>query len=570
MHYKPVKDKNGELILKVRRGGQHLIHDPLLNKGTAFTGEERELFGLVGILPPQVVTIDKQISRLKENYDHKPDNIEKYIFLRALQDRNETLFYAFVREYITETLPIIYTPTVGEAVEKHGHIYRDARGLFISPENVDRMDEMATQLPSREIEVIVVTDSQGILGIGDQGVGGMAIPIGKLSLYTVAAGIHPASCLPICLDVGTDNQTLLADEYYLGHRRNRLTGDAYRNFIENFVEGVKRNFPDAILQWEDFSKQNAFTNMDSYMKVHRSFNDDIQGTGAVTLGGIITALKINGGKLGEQKFAIYGAGAAGIGIARQIKDALLHEGLPEDETRCAMFVVDSKGLIVSDRENLDEYKKEFAYPEERLVSWKRDNVYQFTLADVLKNGKVTVLIGVSAQKGSIDSNVVDIMLENCKRPVIFPLSNPTSKAEADPRWILEYTEGKAIVASGSPFSPVTVGGREFHIGQGNNAFIFPGVGLGAIASGAKEIGPSLFTAAAHALAGTVSEERMKSGSVYPPIEELFVVSLKVAAAVYREAVESGVGVGFVDGHENLDEKIGSLMWLPAYPRYIAK
>ena len=562
MHYKPVRDKKGRYVIKTRRGGQVLIHNPLLNKGTAFSGEERRVFGLEGLLPPYITSIEEQSERLRESFNHKPDNIEKYIFLRALQDRNETLFYHFLRSDIKVMLPIIYTPTVGDAVEKYGHIYRNARGLFITPENVDRMGEMADSLPSNEIEVIVVTDSQGILGIGDQGVGGMAISIGKLSIYTAAAGIHPSACLPICLDVGTDNKKLLEDKYYLGYRRKRLAGDEYHQFIEKFVKGVKKNFPDAILQWEDFSKQNAFTNMDRYASKVRSFNDDVQGTGAVTLGGIICALKIKNEKLRDQKFAIYGAGAAGIGIARQIKDSLLQEGLSADEASRRIYVVDSQGLLCDSREEVDDYKKEFACPEKELTAWKRDNLYSFTLADVVRNGKVTALIGVSAQKGSFDAGLVDLMLANSPEPVIFPLSNPTSKAEADPRWILEYTNGKAIVASGSPFPPVKVGGTEYQIGQGNNAFIFPGIGLGVLASRSKVVLPSFFTVAAHALADTVSPERLKSRTIYPPIENIFEVSLKVAVAVYQKALDEGVGKKIKGDPEHA---IRERMWLPEYP-----
>lgn len=562
----PYYNESGEYVQDVRRTGQDIIHNPLLNKGTAFTKEEREEFGIDGLLPPHVSTIEQQLSRLRENYDHKTDDIERYIFLRSLQDRNETLFYAFLRKYIHEMLPIIYTPTVGDAVKKYAHIYRFTRGLFISPENVDRLEELIQTIPSPDIKIIVATDSEGILGIGDQGVGGMAIPIGKLSIYTTAAGIHPSQTLPITLDVGTDNEERRNDPLYLGRKEKRMRGEAYDAFIAKFVEGVHRAFPEAILQWEDFSKQNAFTNMDKFREVHPSFNDDIEGTAAVTLGGILTALKIKEESMAEQKVCIYGAGAAGIGIARQMLDALVHDGLTVEDARRRIYIVDSQGMILSERENLDEYKKDFAHPREHIAFWELADPRKITLHEVVKNAKITVLIGVSAQKDSFNEALIRQMMKNNKRPIIFPLSNPTSKAEADPAWILQLTDGQAFVASGSPFEGVTIKGKRYEIGQGNNAFIFPGIGLGAIASRARVISPELFTTAAHALAEMVSAERLAVGSLYPDTEELFEVSMHVALAVYHRAIELGTGKAFHDD-KTPEEYIRSLMWIPRYPRY---
>ena len=568
MSYKPVLGKNGEYVLEVNKSGQEMIHNPLLNKGTSFTKRERDEFDLIGLLPPHVANLDEQLRRAKSQFDNKEDPIEKYIYLRGLQDRNEILFYALIRKHIPEMMPIIYTPTVGEAVEKHGHIFRNSRGLFISPDNIDRMEEMCHNLPSCDISIIVATDSQGILGLGDQGVGGMAIPIGKLSLYCVAAGIHPSECLPIALDVGTNNEELLNDPFYLGNKHKRLTGQKYADFIAAFVEGVKRNFPNAILQWEDFSKQNAFTNMDNYREALSSFNDDIQGTGAVTLGGILGAMKIKKEKLTDQRFAIYGAGAGGIGIARQIRGALVHEGLSIQEAADTIFVLDSQGLITDEREGLEEYKKGFEKSDAIVGGWLREHLHELSLKDVIQGAQATVLIGASTQAKAFTPEIVRMMMNNTPEPVIFPLSNPTSKSEADPREVLEQTGGAAIVASGSPFPPANVGGREYVIGQGNNAFIFPGVGLGAIASRAKVITDGLFAVAAKAMADAVPEKNLKDRCVFPPIEDIFEVSRRVAVAVYNQAISEGVGVAGNSGDP--EEVIRKAMWTPAYPKMVKK
>lgn len=564
--FKPRLGPHGEYTMEVDKYGQDIIHNPLLNKGTCFTLREQEDFGLTGLLPPHISTLGEQLTRTMESYHACSSNISKYIYLRSLQDRNETLFYAMLRQNIREMMPIVYTPTVGEAVEKHGHIYRNARGLFITPDNVFNMEEMAKHLPSKEVEVIVVTDSQAILGIGDQGVGGMAIPIGKLSLYTVAAGIHPSACLPICLDVGTDNRALLADPLYLGRRHWRLTGSEYAVFIENFVEQVKKHFPNAVLQWEDFAKQNAFTNMDKYRDTLPSFNDDVQGTGAVVLGGILGAMKIKRKTLQDHRYLIYGAGAAGGGIARQIRDGLKNASLSHEEACDHVFMVDSAGLVTAGREGLEEYKKEFAKPERITGAWKRENVYELSMAETIRNGKINVLIGVSGQTGTFNEQIVNLMMANDPEPLIFTLSNPTSKSETDPRKVLQQTNGRAIVASGSPFGSVMVNGREMEVGQGNNAFIFPGLGLGTLVAKARKITDGMLTAAAHALAACVTEERLAARIVYPPVQDIFEVSHKVAVAVYKRAVEDGVAQ--VAHGSDPEKVIRDLMWLPAYATYV--
>lgn len=569
MPIKPFKNSKGQYILMVDKRGQDITHNPLLNKGTAFSHEERIELNLEGHLPTHTSTLEEQILREKENFDAKRSGISHYIMLRALQDRNEVLFYALLRKYLKEMLPIIYTPTISEAVRMHGHIYRNARGLFISPENVDRMDAMVESLPTCEIEIIVVTDSGAILGIGDQGVGGMSIPIGKLSIYTVGGGFHPSVCLPICLDVGTNNQTLLDDPLYLGIKRKRLGGKEYDDFIFDFVEGIKRNFPDAVLQWEDFSTRNAFTNMGRFRKALPSFNDDIQGTGAVALGGILGSMRIKKERLSNQKFAVFGAGSAGIGIARQIRAGLLEEGLTPQEVSERIFALDSRGLITEGRSTLEEFKKDFATPKRVIENWKVKNPGTVTLEDVIQNSKTTVLIGTSAQPGAFNDTVIDLMLRNTAEPVIFPLSNPNSKSEVNPGYVLEKTKGMAIVASGSPFPPVLFNGCQREIGQGNNAFIFPGLGLGAILAKAKEITDGMFTTSAYTLAEKIPESVLKDRGVYPPIEDLFEVSFHIAKAVYKKAVGEGVGTS-IGEKEDLDHVIRDRMWVPTYPKYIYK
>lgn len=563
--YRPKRDERGDYYLNVDLRGQDLVHNPLLNKGAAFTEEERRQLGLEGIFPPHVAPLEEQLDRARENFKRKCDNIEKYIFLRSLQDRNETLFYALLRKHIHDMMPIIYTPTVGEAVQKYGHIFRNTRGLFITPRNIKDIDRMLDNQPSDDIDIIVVTDNEGILGIGDQGVGGMGIPIGKLSLYTMAAGFHPSTTLPITLDVGTDNDQLLNDPLYLGLRQKRLRGEEYLDFIDRFVHGIKRNYPRAILQWEDFSKQNAFTLMDRYHKILPSFNDDIQGTAAVTVAGIIGALRIKKEKISQQRFLIYGAGAAGIGIARQLEDALMQDGLSKDEALSKVFVVDSKGLILKDRNGLDDYKKHFARKREDIAFWDIPDPNRICMPEVIRNARITTLIGVSAQKDSFCNEIISAMLKNTPEPIIFPLSNPTSKAEGIPEIIIRKSKGQAIIATGSPFEPVNFEGKKFVIGQGNNAFIFPGIGLGAVVAGAKEITASQFTAAAWAVAHSVTENDLKTKTVFPPIESIVSVSVKVALEVYKQSIKEGSGTPVRGDPE---EVIRSRMWEPVYPRYI--
>jgi malic enzyme len=558
-------DEKGESFVPVNVEGEDLLRNRILNKGTAFTPRERKELGLEGLLPHHVSTMDEQLTQVYEGFVKIQLPIDKYLYLRSIQDQNETLFYALVSSHIEEMTPIIYTPTVGIACQEFSRIYQKARGLYITPENVDEMHEMVRHFSSGDIKIIVVTDSQGILGLGDLGVGGMKIPIGKLSLYTLGAGIHPANCLPITLDIGTDRESLLNDPLYLGLRQKRLTGKPYAEFIDKFVEGVKKYLPDAVLQWEDFSKQLAFTNLDTYRAALSSFNDDIQGTGAVTLAGIINAMKIKGEKLSDQKYAIHGAGAGGIGVARQIHAALVKEGMDAKTAFARIYVLDSKGVVFSDTGTIDDYKKDFAKNIGIAANWKKASPNKVALEELMENEKITVLTGTSGQPGTFTEEVVRQACKNSPRPVVFPLSNPTANCEALPVDIYKWSDGKAIVATGSPFAKVTHGGKTYRIGQGNNAFIFPGVGLAAIAGNVHYISDDMFTTAAYALADYITQADLDEGAVYPYIRELQKVSIKVAEACLTEIAEKSPELGIKV--QDVPKLVQDNIWKPVYLPY---
>jgi malate dehydrogenase (oxaloacetate-decarboxylating) len=566
LHYRIYKDESGEEVVEIDTDGIELLHNPILNKGTAFSTEERKLFKIDGYLPPAVSTLEQQVDRRYEGFSEKGTDLEKYIYLRALQDRNETLFYSLLLKHLGEMIPIVYTPTVGLACQMFSHIFRFTRGVFLSPENISNVDEIMHSLPYRSIEMIVATDSEGILGLGDQGVGGMGIPVGKLSLYTGGAGIHPANCLPVTLDVGTNNEELLKDPLYLGIKRNRIRGDEYLSFVDQFVQGVKRYFPSAVLQWEDFSKQNAFTLLDQYRAEVPSFNDDIQGTGAVVLAGIQGAVRVTGTSLTDQYFAILGAGAGGIGVARQIHRGLVANGLDPEDARDRIYVLDSRGVVHEGRKGVDEYKKEFSREAQFAQGWSLDSTDQVTLLDLARNAGITVLIGLSGVAGSFSEDVVKAVAENTERPIIFPLSNPTAFTEAAPEDIYRWTDGKAIVATGSPFPDVKFGEKTFSIGQGNNVFIFPGVGLGTLAVEASVITDDMITAAARRLSEIIPESYLDINCVYPHPKELREVCTEIAVAVAGVAVDQGVAKKPVDPNM-LDECVRARMWSPKYARY---
>lgn len=549
-----------EPSVRVPLAGPVLLDNPSFNKGTAFSENERRNLGLLGLLPFHCSTIDEQLVRTYENYKAKDSDLERYVFLTALQDRNETLFYKLVLEHITEMMPIIYTPTVGLGCQKYSHLFRRPRGLYVSYPYQTEILSILNNAPSKNVEVIVVTDGERILGLGDLGVGGMGIPVGKLSLYTLCAGIHPDTTLPILLDVGTDNRELLDDPLYLGWRHERVRGQAYDDFIEAFVVAVNQKFPNAILQWEDFSKNNAGRLLKRYRDRLCTFNDDIQGTGAVTLAGLRAATKISGTKLCEQRVVILGAGSSGVGISDQIVAGMQLEGLSQAAARARIWLLDSRGLVHTGRTDLEASKQTYAQPVESLSGWQLVTPSQFTLLDVVANVRPTVLIGTSAQTGAFSEAVVREMASHVERPIIFPLSNPTSKCEGRPGDLLEWTDGRALVATGSPFPPVTYKGRTFQIGQCNNSFIFPGVGLGILASGATRVTNEMFVAAALVLSEASPALSNAFASLYPPLETVGEISRAVALAVALEAQRSGVAEK--TSLAELEERINEKIWRP--------
>lgn len=529
---------DGRPYLETELAGALLTRLPLLNKGTGFTPEEREQLGLGGLIPTHVSTLDEQVARAYANFGRLGSLLDKYVFLRELQDSSEVVFYALIDRHVEELLPIIYTPVVAEGVQQFSRIYRAPRGLVVNPENIDRIDALLENTALPEVQLIVATDNEGILGIGDQGLGGMAICIGKLSLYTVAAGIDPGVALPVDLDVGTNRQDLLDDPLYLGVRRRRMEGAEYEQFIEKFVRAFARRFPHALVQWEDFSKQKAFDVLERYRDVVPSFNDDIQGTGAVVLAGLLTAMRRSEQRLADQTFLVHGAGAGGIGVARQIVRGLQREGLSEAQARARIFVIDSKGLVLADRRGMEQYKYELAQPPERVAGWKVAGKIP-SLLETIEQAKVTVLLGLSGQTRAFDEPVVRAVARNAKHPVVCALSNPTSSCEAEPKDVLEWSEGRAIVATGSPFPPVVRDGRVHVIGQGNNAFIFPGVGLAVLLAGARRVTDGMMTAAALALSEYCGGGSLEQG-LYPRVDRLKDASREVAVAVLRRIREEGL------------------------------
>lgn len=536
--------------------GLKLINDPALNKGTAFTHEERIALGLRGLVPPGMNTMEEQVVRVMGNYSRKTSDLERYIFLVALQDRNQALFYRVLSEHLEEMLPVIYTPTVGLACQEFVHIFRKPRGVFVSTNDKNHFSEILRNWPNRGVRVIVMTDGERILGLGDLGVAGMGIPVGKLSLYTACAGIHPSWCLPVTIDVGTNNPKLLKDPLYFGMKHERLRGDDYDSLIEEFIQAVEDNFPNCLIQFEDFGNQNAFRLLEKYRDRICTFNDDIQGTASVALAGLLASLRITGRQLTDQKILFLGAGEAGTGIGDLIVEAMMDQGLTRKEACQRCWFVDSKGLIVKNRTKLAAHKKPFAHDHEGLPDFEQ----------AVRALKPTAIIGASGQPATFTQPVLEAMAAFNERPIVFALSNPTEKSECTAHQAYAWTQGRAVFASGSPFEAVDVNGRQYVPGQGNNVYIFPGVGLGAITCRSKRITNEMFLTAAQTLASQVRNADLRQGSVYPSLQRIREISTHIAMATAAMAYEKRLA----NAPQPNDMKafIKSRMWEPVYWDYV--
>src|ERR1043165_5068901 len=537
--------------------GDALLQDPRLNKGTAFTETERDALGLRGLLPPRILGLAEQEERILRNFHGKSSPLEQYIYLTGLQDRNETLFYRVLVDHLAEMMPVIYTPTVGEACQTFGHIFRRPRGLYVTSADRGRVRRLLRNWPESDVRVIVVTDGERILGLGDVGANGMGIPIGKLSLYTACAGIHPAACLPITIDVGTDNPELRADPLYIGAPVQRLRGDGYLALLDEFVAAVDEVFPGVLLQFEDFATENALSLLDRYRDRLCMFNDDVQGTAAVALAGLSSAARITGGPLRAERLLFLGAGSAATGIADLTVGAMAAEGLPAAEARRRCWFFDSKGLGVRSRTDLPAHKRPYAHEHPPLTS----------RVEATRALKPTALLGLSTQHGAFTAEALRAMGEINRQPVIFALSNPTSRSECTAEEAYRYTDGRAVFASGSPFEPVVVNGRRLVPGQGNNAYIFPGLGLGVLVSRARRVTDAMFQTAARTLAATVPDASLAQGLLYPPIAEIRTVSGVIARAVAEVAFEAGLAAA--PRPADLDQAVRALMWEPGYPDLLA-
>ncbi|MDJ0789404.1 MAG: NAD-dependent malic enzyme [Myxococcota bacterium] len=546
--------------IETHKRGIWLLKNPATNKGLAFTPEEREQCGLHGLLPAQVQTIEQQADLEMEHIREKSTDLERYIGLIGLLYRNEVLFYHVLVEHLAELMPIVYTPTVGEACRRFSHIVRDMRGIWLTPGDREHIEERLRSFPYQDIRLIVVTDNERILGLGDQGAGGMGIPVGKLALYVAGAGIHPSKVLPISLDLGTNNPELLDDPLYIGHRARRISGKAYDDFIEAFVEGVGAVFPKAVIQWEDFHKRNAFRILESYRRRVRCFNDDIQGTAGVAVAGILAALRVTGGSIREQRVLFLGAGEACTGIANLLAAAMREEGASEEEIHASRLAFDSQGLLYEGRGSEDPHKRPLVASRELLARLGLEGGAEPEAA--IRSLKPTVLVGATATPGTFHQAMIEEMAKHVERPVVMPLSNPTRKAECTPEQAIRWSQGRALVATGSPFDDVVHEGTRHVIGQGNNVFVFPGVGMGAVLSEIREVDDPVFLVAARTLADCVSAERLKQGALYPPQSELRAVSARVAAAVIRHARERHLGRAIPD--EDVEQVVADSTWQPEY------
>ncbi|MBH0063037.1 NAD-dependent malic enzyme [Pseudoalteromonas sp. NZS71] len=550
--------------LYIHHSGPGLIETPLLNKGSAFSKKERENFNLAGLLPPRFETIEEQVERCYQQYSSFTDNLNKHIYLRAIQDNNETLYYRLVRDHLEEMMPIIYTPTVGDACEKFSDIYRSARGLFISYEDRYQIDDILRNATKGKVKVIVVTDGERILGLGDQGIGGMGIPIGKLSLYTACGGISPAYTLPVMLDVGTNNEKLLNDPMYMGARHKRIAQDEYDEFLDLFIKAVKRRWPNVLLQFEDFAQPNAMPLLKRYRNEICSFNDDIQGTAAVTVGSLLAACRVKNSTLSQQKVVFVGAGSAGCGIAEQIISQMVFEGITEAQARSQVFMVDRFGLLSEGMEGLRDFQQALAQPQGSLSDWTYSGEYA-SLLDVMNCAQPDILIGVSGQPGLFTEQAIRAMHAGCEQPIIFPLSNPSKQVEAHPADVIKWTDGKALVATGSPFDPVEHNGEIFPIPQCNNSYIFPGIGLGVIAAKATRITDAMLSVSSEMLAESSPRANIGKGSLLPALTEIETLSKRIAFAIAKKAIEEGVALEITD--DALWAAIDKNYWLPKYRNY---
>ncbi len=555
---------NDKRPLYIPYAGPALLETPLLNKGSAFSVEERMFFNLEGLLPEAIESIEEQTERAYQQYLKFDNDMDKHIYLRNIQDTNETLFYRLVENHITEMMPIIYTPTVGSACEDFSNIYRRGRGLFISYPNRDRIEDMLNNASRQNVKVIVVTDGERILGLGDQGIGGMGIPIGKLSLYTACGGISPAYTLPVVLDVGTNNPQRLSDPIYMGWRHTRITGKEYDAFVDEFIQAVKQRWPEALIQFEDFAQKNAMPLLERYKDKVCCFNDDIQGTAAVTVGSLLAACKAAGSKLSEQRVTFLGAGSAGCGIAEAIIAQMVSEGISDAQARSQVFMVDRWGLLINEMPNLLNFQQALVQKKEQLADWDvADN--NISLLDVMRNAKPTILIGVSGVPGLFSEEVIREMYAHCERPIIFPLSNPTSRVEATPFDLIRWTDGNALVATGSPFDPVIYEGKTYPIAQCNNSYIFPGIGLGVLSVNARRVTNEMLMESSRALAECSPLAIHGHGPLLPPLEDIQKVSRKIAFAVAKKAVEQHKAPKNSD--ERIREKIDANFWKSEYRRY---
>lgn len=557
-----IDPKTGEKYISFPLKGRPLIMNPFTNKGTAFTMEERDELNLHGLVPPCKCNMEQQLKRTYESFLSQTTDLEKYIYLTSLHDRNETLFFLLLHEHIEEMMPIVYTPVVGEACQKFSHIYRKPQGLYIGYDQRDKIEQILSNAPFKNAAIIVATDGERILGLGDQGAGGMGISIGKLCLYTLCGAIAPYKTLPIMLDVGTNNEERLNDPLYLGLKQHRVVGEEYQNFIDRFVAAVKKVYPNILLQWEDLLKENAIKQLHRFQDKLCTFNDDIQGTAGVVLSGIMSGLRITKKPLTEQRILLAGAGASAQGIADLITAGLVEAGLNETQAQKHIWMVDSQGLVLKDRSNLSGFKKTYARDPQEIVSFQCKDRSKIQLEEAILNIKPTILLGTSGTPGVFTKEIIGAMAELNERPMIFPLSNPTSKAECTAEHAIQWSQGRAIVATGSPFAPVTYQGKYFRIGQCNNSYIFPGVGLGVTAGHVRRVTNGMFLTAAHELAHMLTNKDLEEVSLFPSLARIRDCSFAIACAVIRKAVEEGHADASI--LNNLEETVRNEMWEPRY------